>query len=73
MSQAMSQARTKDRLLATIRDEREQWRGLVGEVGEEWMERSGPMGEWTFKDLAAHLTGWRPAPVGSHRRRGRPA
>lgn len=55
----MSQGWTKDRLLATIRDEREQWRGLVSEVGEERMERSGPLGEWTFKDLAAHLTGWR--------------
>ena len=23
------------------------------------MTEPGPMGEWTFKDLAAHLLGWR--------------
>lgn len=49
----------KERLLARIDNEREQWQRLVAEVGTARMEEPGPMGEWTFKDLAAHLTGWR--------------
>lgn len=49
----------KERLLARIDSEREQWQRLVAEVGTGRMEEPGPMGEWTFKDLAAHLTGWR--------------
>jgi hypothetical protein len=51
--------RTRDDLLRYISDERAGWRALAGEVGEDRMEEPGPMGEWTFKDLAAHLTGWR--------------
>ena len=55
----MSTVRTKDDLLAQIQAEHANWRALVAEVGEERMEQPGPMGDWTFKDLAAHLTGWR--------------
>src|SRR5690348_18238395 len=55
----MSTTTTKDDLLARMRAEHEGWRALLAEVGEERMERPGPMGEWTFKDLAAHLSGWR--------------
>jgi hypothetical protein len=42
-----------------IRADREFWRDLVAEVGREHMHEPGPMGEWTFKDLAAHLAAWR--------------
>lgn len=51
--------KTKDELLAQVRVEHAGWRALLGEIGEERMEQPGPMGEWTFKDLVAHLTGWR--------------
>jgi hypothetical protein len=51
--------RTRDDALAQIRAERDQWHVLLSEVGEERMEEPGPMGVWSFKDLAAHLTGWR--------------
>jgi uncharacterized protein (TIGR03083 family) len=51
--------RTRDDLLEQIRAERAQWQDLVTEIGPERMGRPGPMGDWTFKDLAAHLTGWR--------------
>jgi hypothetical protein len=47
------------RLIAHIRGLQERWRRLVAGVPDERMEEPGPMGEWTFKDLAAHLTGWR--------------
>jgi hypothetical protein len=38
---------------------RERWRGLVADVGELRMELPGAMGDWSFKDVAAHLSGWR--------------
>lgn len=44
--------------ISRIREERDRWRSLAAEVGEERMEEPGPMGEWTFKDMAAHLYGW---------------
>ncbi|MBA2521077.1 MAG: ClbS/DfsB family four-helix bundle protein [Chloroflexia bacterium] len=46
-------------LVHVIEQERAAWHDLIAEVGEARMEEPGPMGEWTFKDLAAHLTGWR--------------
>lgn len=55
----MSNTRTKADTLAHIAEFREHWRQLVAEVGEDRMEQPGPMGEWTFKDLVAHLTFWR--------------
>lgn len=50
--------KTRDELLREIQAEREAWRALVAEVGPERMEEPGPMGDWSFKDLAAHLTAW---------------
>lgn len=50
---------SRDDLLAEVQREREYWRELVSEVGEERMDEPGPMGQWTFKDLTAHITGWR--------------
>jgi len=45
----------RDRILA----DRTIWRALVDDVGPDRMELPGPMGDWTFKDLASHLGGWR--------------
>jgi Mycothiol maleylpyruvate isomerase N-terminal domain len=42
-----------------LRADQRFWRELVAEVGRERMLEPGPMGEWTFKDLAAHLGAWR--------------
>lgn len=56
MSDSMN---ARDALLARVRDERTFWHALLAEIGEARMEQPGPMGAWTFKDLAAHLTGWR--------------
>lgn len=50
---------TRAELLQAIDTERISWQDLVTEVGPERMEAPGPMGDWTFKDLTAHLTGWR--------------
>jgi hypothetical protein len=46
-------------VLARIEGEQAAWRALVEEVGRDRMTERGPMGEWSFKDLAAHLLGWR--------------
>lgn len=55
----MANEAIKAEALAAIAREREAWTALVAEVGEGRMLEPGPMGQWTFKDLAAHLTGWR--------------
>jgi hypothetical protein len=46
-------------LVALCERERQLWRDLVAEVKVERMTEPGPMGPWNFKDLAAHLLGWR--------------
>lgn len=46
-----------------VRADRQVWRDLVAEVGRDRMLEPGPMGEWTFKDLAAHLAAWRNARI----------
>ena len=49
----------RQRLTDHVRDVQERWRQLVADVPDEAMEVPGAMGEWTFKDVAAHLTAWR--------------
>lgn len=49
----------KDAALRRIDDEHAHWRELVAEVGDDRMDEPGPMGDWTFRDLVSHLTGWR--------------
>lgn len=50
---------TRGEAVAAINREREAWDTLLAEVGEDRMLEPGPMGDWTFKDLVAHLTDWR--------------
>lgn len=50
---------TKSQMLDSIRAHRARWEALLAEVGEERMLEPGLMESWTFKDVAAHLTGWR--------------
>jgi hypothetical protein len=54
----MTTAAQRD-VAARIRADRQVWRDLVAEVGPDRMHEPGPMGEWTFKDMAAHLAAWR--------------
>jgi hypothetical protein len=49
----------REALVARCQREHEAWRALVDEVGVDRMTEPGPMGPWSFKDLAAHLLGWR--------------
>jgi uncharacterized damage-inducible protein DinB len=50
---------SKTDVLARFDQERMVWERLLAEVGEERMEQPGVTGEWTFKDVVAHLNGWR--------------
>lgn len=49
----------KSQLLTRIEEERVFWERLLAEVGEARMEQQGATGDWTFKDVAAHLVMWR--------------
>jgi hypothetical protein len=60
----MTDADPRAAVVARINAERAWWADFVAEVGEERMNEPGPMGDWTFKDLAAHLLGWRERTIG---------
>ena len=51
--------RTTAEQVADIRADQQFWRNLAAEVGPERYTAPGPMGEWTFADMAGHLLGWR--------------
>ena len=55
----MTDEARRDALIERIEGVRDRWRGLVAEVGPDRLEEPGAMGDWTFKDVAAHLTAWR--------------
>ncbi len=55
----MEQLNSRAALLDAVRGLREELERVVAEAGEARMEQPGSFGEWTFKDLIAHLTGWR--------------
>ncbi len=57
----MEQLNSREALLDAVRGLREELERVVAEAGEARMEQPGSFGEWTFKDLIAHLTGWRQA------------
>jgi hypothetical protein len=51
--------RTRAEQIAAIRADQQFWRDLAAEVGPDRFAEPGPMGEWSFGDLAGHLLGWR--------------
>jgi hypothetical protein len=55
----METSTNKAAVLEALRRERAGWEALLAEVGEERMLQPGAAGEWTFKDVAAHLSAWR--------------
>ncbi|MFQ6001234.1 MAG: DinB family protein [Anaerolineae bacterium] len=51
----------KIKLLSALQTERARWEGLLAEVGEARMTQAGVEGEWSVKDIIAHVTayeGW---------------
>jgi hypothetical protein len=55
----MSNTTSKAQLLDDLKDEQAQWEALLRDIGEERMTQPGVTGEWSMKDIVAHLTGWR--------------
>jgi hypothetical protein len=64
----------KSELLNWLQEEYRQWEALLDQIGPERMEQPGVNGDWSMKDIVAHLTGWQPR-VNAHLRavqRGEP-
>lgn len=55
----MSKGMSKTRLLAELQDEQAAWEALLSDIGEARMTEPGVAGEWSIKDIVAHLTSWR--------------
>jgi len=51
--------RTRAEQTAAIRADQQAWRDLAAAVGPDRYTEPGPMGEWSFGDMAGHLLGWR--------------
>jgi hypothetical protein len=50
----------KSELLNWLREEYQQWEAFLDQIGEERMDQGGVAGDWSIKDIVAHLTGWQP-------------
>jgi len=46
---------TKARLLEMIQTARADWEALLAGIPEAWMSEPGVAGEWTIKDIIAHI------------------
>jgi hypothetical protein len=55
----MGSTRSKAQLLDELKDEQACWEALLGEISEAHMQEPGVAGDWSIKDIVAHLTGWR--------------
>src|SRR5579864_919180 len=50
---------SKAQLLDDLRSEQVAFEALLDEIGESHMTQPGVAGDWSIKDVVAHLTGWR--------------
>jgi hypothetical protein len=50
----------KSELLNWLQEEYRRWEALLDQIGPTRMEQPGVNGDWSMKDLVAHLTGWQP-------------
>jgi hypothetical protein len=48
----------KSGLLEWLQEQQRQWETLLDQIGPRHMERPGVNGDWSMKDIVAHLTGW---------------
>ena len=48
----------KSELLDWLQEEHQGWEAFLDQIGEARMEKPGVAGDWTMKDIVAHLTGW---------------
>jgi hypothetical protein len=50
----------KTELLTWLQEEYRQLEALLDQIGPDRMDQPGVNGDWSMKDLVAHLTGWQP-------------
>jgi hypothetical protein len=48
----------KSELLNWLQEEYQGWEAFLAQIGETRMEQTGVAGNWSMKDIVAHLTGW---------------
>jgi hypothetical protein len=48
----------KSELVNWLQKEVREWEALLDQIGPMRMEQSGVNGDWSMKDVVAHLTGW---------------
>ena len=48
----------KSELLNWLKEEYRQWEALLDQIGLARMDQPGVNGDWSMKDVVAHLTGW---------------
>jgi len=49
----------KTEMIAALDQLRADWQAVLAQVDAAQMEQPGAMGEWAFRDIVSHLTGWR--------------
>lgn len=49
----------KYELMDGLQEEYRNWQALLDQIGPEHMDQPGVAGNWSIKDIVAHLTGWR--------------
>lgn len=55
----MQEMNSRESLLEVVRDLRQSLDDVIAEAGETRILEPGTFGPWSFKDVMAHLTGWR--------------
>ena len=50
----------KYELLNGLQEEYQQWEAFLNHIGSTRMDQPGVNGDWSMKDIVAHLTGWQP-------------
>jgi hypothetical protein len=48
----------KSELLNWLQEEYQQWEAFLDRIGPTRMDQPGVNGDWSMKDIVAHLTGW---------------
>jgi hypothetical protein len=48
----------KSELLNWLQEEYRQWQVMLDQIGPTRMDQPGVNGDWSMKDIIAHLTGW---------------
>ena len=48
----------KSELLNWLQEEYQRWEAFLDQIGEARMDQPGVAGDWSMKDIVAHLTGW---------------